>query len=247
VNGYVGTIPYGNNFFVWNGYWEQKYGDVLADYATVHLFFRWLGIHGGTGIYKEIVDNNSGNYQSVTAAASSKIHSQFSDWETLLSTWMLANYYKSPNGFYGYKNTISPKVLVFENTGHEPWGFSPGEGIFSKQGSFYNGLDTGTHIRYRGLSGSSASPNVNASSPYTGGNLLTFNANANKDGPDETGYLASVAETGTGPALSVQGGGLSVRAAGASSDRAYPVSFGDKAAGLDKPGKSVPRTKPGAR
>jgi hypothetical protein len=245
-NGYVGTIPYGNNFFVWNGYWEQEYGDVLADYATVHLFFRWLGIHsGGTGIYKEIINNSSGDYRSVTTAAEKNIESPFSSWETLLGTWMLANYYNSPTGFYGYKNTISPKpkVLVFTDTGHVRRSFFPGEGIFSKQGSFYDSLETGTNIRYRGLGGSSGSPDVDTSLSYAGNALLTFNANTNKDGGDEIGYLASVAETGTGTALSV-GAGSSIRAAGASADgAAYPVSFGDKAAGLDKPGKS-PRAKP---
>jgi hypothetical protein len=245
INGQYGTIPYGNNFFVWEGYWEKAYGDVLADYATAYLFFRWLGAHASntTGIYKEIINNPNGDYRSVTAAASGKIGSQFSSWETLLSTWMLANYYNSPTEFYGYKGTIGYlNVVVWEETNNGSWSFFPGEGIFSKQGSFYNGPKTGLNIRYRGLGGTSGSPSVDDSLSYTGDRLLTFNANSDKDGDDETGYLASV--TGTGPALSVTAG-PSVRAGGApAGGKAYPVGFGDKAAGLDKPGSPA---KPGAR
>jgi hypothetical protein len=247
ANGNYGTIAYGNNFFIWNGYWEQTYGDVLADYATAYLFFSWLGIHASnTGIYKDIINNSNGNYLSVTAAASSRIGSQFSNWETLLGTWMAANYYNSSSGVYGYSGKIRTRVLVFTDTGHTAWSFSPGEGIFSKQsGSFSAGPNTGPNIRYRGL-GSANSPPVEIP-PYDGTTLLTFNANTNKDGHDETGYLASVAETGTGtgPALSVLPAGPSVRAAGRASggETPYPVSFGDKAAGLDKPGKFAPGTR----
>jgi hypothetical protein len=259
--GYYGTIPAGNNFFVWDGFWERVYGDVLADYATAYLFFRWLGIHAssGTGIYKEIIDDPNGDYRAVTTAAESKIDAQFSNWEKLLGTWMTANYYNSPDGpdkLYGYKDQLTTVVLVLENTGHKDLWFSPGEGIFSKQtGSFSTGPNTGSHIRYRGLNKISATPPVE-SAPYTGTTLLTFNANPDFDPEapdpgyaDEIGYLAGMAGTRTGPALSALPAGLPVRAAGSVSadGTAYPVGFGDKAAGLDRPGKAAPRTRPGAR
>jgi hypothetical protein len=259
IDGDYGTIPYGNNFFVWNGYWEQEYGDVLADYATAYLFFRWLGIHGSHGIYKDIINNSSGNYLSVTAAAESRIPSLFAGltpdtnekrWETLLGAWMTANYYNSSTGIYGYENNVGGlDVLVLDDIDYLV--FSPGEGVFSEQSGdpFSPGYDTGPNIRYWGLGGSQDSPVVDDSSSYTGGtDLLTFNVNTKTNGDDEIGYLAGIAGTGTGPALSALPAGLPVRAGSASADgKAYPVSFGDKAAGLDKPGKAAPRPRPGAR
>jgi hypothetical protein len=260
TNGDYRTIPYGNNFFVWNGFWEQEYGDVLADYATAYLFFRWLGIHGGQEIYKDIIASSWSDYRAVTEAAkTSSMSSLFTEaqntdekrWEKLLSTWMLANYYNSSSGtyeIYGYKGGISPLTVAVPNIEQNPWPFSPGEGIFSSLTVPFSPPNSGDHIRYRGLGGSSGSPAIDDSSPYYGTALLTFNASTNKDGPDETGYLASVAGTGTGPALSVQSGGPPIRAVNAGSDP-YPVSFGDKAAGLDKPKdkKAAPRSKPGKR
>jgi hypothetical protein len=258
IEGYYGTIPYGNNFFVWEGYWEKEYGDVLADYATAYLFFRWLGIHAsnGMGIYKEIINNTNGNYLSVTATASNRINSQFSSWEKLLGAWMTANYYNSSTGFYGYKNDpdigsaggldVGVLDLMLDLDYNYLW-LSPGEGVFSEQsGSISTG--SGDHIRYRGLTKTPLTPPVE-NSPYAGTTLLTFNANTDwKGGDDEKGYLAGIAGTGTGPALSALPAGLPVRAGSASAGgKAYPVSFGDKAAGLDKPGKAAPRPRPGAR
>jgi hypothetical protein len=253
------TIPYGNNFFVWEGYWEQVKGDVLGNYATAYLFFRWLGIHAtnGTGIYKEIINNSSGNYEAVTEEAGKWINSQFSNWEKLLGTWMTANYYNSPTGDYGYKNDTDINSaggldvfvldLVLDLDDDYLW-LSPGEGVFSEQsGSILTG--SGSHIRYRGLGGSQDSPLVDDSPAYAGTDLLTFNANTDwEGGDDEIGYLAGMAGTGTGPALSALPAGPPVRAGSASAGgKAYPVGFGDKAAGLDKPGKATPRARPGAR
>jgi hypothetical protein len=236
----------------------------------VYLFFRWLGIHAnGTEIYKDIIDSGYSDYRAVTETAKIRISSLFTGlspdtnekrWETLLGTWMLANYYNSPDGpnkLYGYKDEIKTTVLVFDDTDHTGWPFSPGEGIFSKQtGSFSTGPNTGYNIRYRGLTKTPLTPPVE-SSPYTGTDLLTFNANPDFDPEnpnpgyaDEIGYLAGMAGTGTGLALSAQSAGRpSVRSAGSVSTdgTAYPVGFGDKAAGLDRPGKAAPRTKPGAR
>ncbi|MBN2625595.1 MAG: hypothetical protein JXA95_02925, partial [Spirochaetales bacterium] len=69
------TILYGNNFFVWKGFWETDprfagYG-TLADYATVNLFFQWLRIHAsnGTGIYRDILDSPCRDVRAVTEAA----------------------------------------------------------------------------------------------------------------------------------------------------------------------------------
>jgi hypothetical protein len=259
------TIPYGNNFFVWEGFWEQEYGDVLADYTTAYLFFRWLGIHAsnGTGIYKDIIDNpdpyyDYGDYRSVTQAAAARNINPpgpGSDWEKLLGAWMLANYYKSSTGFYGYKGDTKIAAITvtrFTCTDHAGWYFSPGEGIFSLQGSFYN-ASAGPYICYRGLDEPTAPPSFSPVYPYSGTTLLTFNANTNKDGPDERGYLANVTAAGTGSGtarFSVGAAGSSARVTGAGSvPAAYPVSFGDKAAGLDRPqtGGSARRPKPEIR
>jgi hypothetical protein len=165
---------------------------------------------------------------------------------------MTANYYNSPTGsneLYGYKGQLTTKWAVFPPP-RSSWPLSPGEGVFSsiQSGPFSPVSNTGS-IRYRGLGGSKPSPNVDDYPSYNGDYLLTFNANTNTNGADETGYLAGMAGTGTGPALSASPAGPSVRAAGSVSTdgTAYPVGFGDKAAGLDKPGKAAPRTKPGAR
>ncbi|MDR2158811.1 MAG: hypothetical protein LBP23_01950, partial [Treponema sp.] len=66
------TIVNGNNFFYWNINGNTWDNDVLADYATAYLFFRWLGIHGGgNGIYTSVLNAASSNFQAVTGAAAS--------------------------------------------------------------------------------------------------------------------------------------------------------------------------------
>jgi hypothetical protein len=253
------TIAYGNNFFVWNGIWEKVSGDVLADYATVYLFFQWLRIHAqntstggpqGTGIYKGMVSSPSSDYRAVTGQAGAVIDSRFNDWETLLETWMLANAYGSiapssgNNRFYGYRGEIETEVHGFQNTGHEYWEyFSPGEGIFSEMaGDFSGGAGTGSHIRYRGLDVERIG--IDKTAPYSGGALLTFNANPDIDGDVEGGYLAALRGNRR---LSIGGSGNRAAGNGAAGNGAagqglpetYPIGFRDRVLGLGNP--NLPR------
>ncbi|GHV74389.1 hypothetical protein AGMMS49940_16910 [Spirochaetia bacterium] len=197
------SIPYGNNFFVWNGYWEQEEngGDVLADYATAYLFFQWLRIHAssGVGIYKDIIASTHGDYRAVTEAAFSKISSlstsgnSETDWGTLLGNWLLANAIRSSTGLLGYQNQITTTAYLL--TGASIL-LSPGEAVFSSiTGVSVStaGFTSGSHIKYVGIP---ESGNLDTEGPqYDGKYLLTFNANSNKDWQnglnDERGKLAS--------------------------------------------------------
>ncbi|GHU94100.1 hypothetical protein FACS189479_06410 [Spirochaetia bacterium] len=203
-SGNPSTIRYGNNFFVWNGYWEEPEhgGDVLADYATAYLFFQWLRIHAGngTGIYKDIIASTYGDYRAVTDAASSRIDSRLSTWGKLLGNWLSANYVNNPTGLLGYKGQIDTKTYLFPNS-RTSWVLSPGEGVFSRisGGSVStSGFASGSHIYYVGIGSS-----IDETGPsYTGTYLLTFNANSDKGGADENGKLA--AGVVSGPRASVQ-------------------------------------------
>jgi hypothetical protein len=223
---YCPTIPIGNNFFVWKGYWESApYWDSLANYSTAYLFFQWLRIHAqnGTGIYREILNSSYSDYRAVTHTAGTRIPalgltgSAEKDWETLLQTWMLANVYQSPVTLYGYKNKIS-EMTGGKETGLKPsyikldtneWPrFYPGEGIFSEIGAvspYTPPAGSGPHIKYVGIAEGEI---VDSESPYTGKYLLTFNADTNWEAGYEKGYLANTIAPNQeifGRARSVQG------------------------------------------
>ncbi len=189
------TIRLGNNFFVWNGYWEQQVGDVLADYSTVYLFFQWLQLHAsnGTGIYKAILDQSYGDYRAVTTAAALKINSTFSSWETLLRTWLLANLIKDTSGYMGYKGAIDVSAWYFDSQGGYQAYLSPGEGIFALTASSPYVPDnygtSGSNIRYVGIS---ENLTIDTTGPsYDGVITLTFNANSNCNGNDEIGFISN--------------------------------------------------------
>ncbi|MDR2100948.1 MAG: hypothetical protein LBP43_00080 [Treponema sp.] len=251
------TILLGNNFFVWYGDWELGiFGDVLADYATVYLFFQWLRLHADndTGIYKEIINSPYFDYRAVTETARNRIPAlglsgsfPESDWEKMLRTWMLANAIQSETGLLGYRKKISEitrnKVEKLEtsyvpDTNRGSWEFSPGEGRFSKivSSSYTPPAGSGSHIRYLGFNMDGA---FDLTPPYEGKYLLTFNANANNRVvvylpddkmallPGETGYLAS--SVGAAPAKETFGGtAASSRTAAGTSARpaSYPVDAG---------------------
>jgi hypothetical protein len=126
------TIRNGNNFYVWNGYWENAANfetfpdgpkdklshvtskvDIISNYSTAYLFFQWLRIQSRTGekIFKEIISpgGSVGSYQSDYRAVLQAAHARIYDardftWSQLLRTWMLANALNEPNGLYGYNN-----------------------------------------------------------------------------------------------------------------------------------------------
>jgi hypothetical protein len=194
-----GTIAYGNNFFVWNGFWERSGNDFpagtrydpVADYATAYLFFQWLRIHSSKGskIYKDIVDNairlKKGDYNAVTEAAANSIDSSFSDWGKLLETWLVANYIYADTGYYGYKRELAAplKAHTFPTGSLK---LSPGESVYSKIQSVYAPPSSGENIQYRSISSSGYDDN------FTGGRtLLTYNGNVSNGGGGELGYTAS--------------------------------------------------------
>ncbi|GMO66406.1 MAG: hypothetical protein Ta2A_14610 [Treponemataceae bacterium] len=196
------TIVYGNNFFVWNGWWEMPANgeDVLADYASAYLFFQWLRIHASNdiGIYKEIIASSYADYRAVTYPAYSRTYIPLlssTDWAKLLSSWMIANVRKDSTGVYGYKGQISPVVRVFD-LGATPFDnyfvneFAPGEGIYSNlagwQVTANNVNGSGTNIKYVGIP---ASGTPDTSAPYIGNLLLTYNANTNTESYSHEGGL----------------------------------------------------------
>ena len=193
-----GSIRYGNNFFVWDGYWESAEAgdryDPMANYTTVYLFFQWLRIHAqnDTGIYKEIINSSYRDYRAVTEAARNRIDASLGDWETLLRAWMLANAYNKPSGLLGYKGEIETRFRYLIGTSRS---LAPGEGVFSRlslsetDGSFELSSSS-EYIRYAGLNPSSEDEPDIVGPSYNGQYLLTFNANSDNQGKSEIGYLA---------------------------------------------------------
>jgi hypothetical protein len=222
------TILYGNNFFYWSGAWDK---DVLADYATAYLFFRWLGIHrGDNSIYTAIINSAHSDYQAVTANAASiaagidsSALTEEAKWRALLSGWMRANITRSPADagspavYFGYKGQISPAVSYFINTNRARIAFYPGEGIFSLGTKWTP--DSG-NIRYI--------DNI-AVKDKTDKVLLTYNGSTNENGNFEYGFLANTVE-----GVPAGRGAASIRAAGAaepapSLPATYPIGFRDVA------------------
>jgi hypothetical protein len=223
---FYGTITAGNNFFVWNGFWENGFMmtdegepiyDIMSNYATAYLFFQWLRIHAanGAGIYKDIISNGAAgltDYQAVVKAARQRIPglSSDTDWETLLRTWMAANILQMPDGVMGYKGKVSEIAQgkaekltppVFSDAvipdGQWDW-FFPGEGVYSivSESPYTPPAGSGPNIRYAGL-GEDGKIDLNGAGGYTGEVLLTFNANSNNVIIDENWViLDSVSETG---------------------------------------------------
>jgi hypothetical protein len=193
------TIVYGNNFFVWNGFWEQETGDLLANYATAYLFFQWLRIHGGLEIYGAISNAAEQDYRAVTGAAKGRIPGiaetgDLEVWDQLLSSWMIANLVNAQTGLYGYQGEIVTQAHGFEDEEIQNTLFSPGEGIYSvlKNKSLSNVADSGPHIKYLGIDSQQVNPAITTVPPYTGDVLLTYNANPDSlGGEDEKGYIMS--------------------------------------------------------
>ncbi|MCL2175626.1 MAG: hypothetical protein FWB73_06250 [Treponema sp.] len=185
-----GRIDRGNNFFVWG-----NNNSVLDDYSTVYLFFQWLRIHGKPGVYKDIISSEYSDYNAVVNA----MKPNYQYWESLLETWLAANYINDPNSSYGYGSdealmtvkapapasaSIASRVLL-----------APGEGVYSKANSNPTLIGQGANIKNVYIN------NKNLVNNYTQGSvLLTFNSNTNNKGSVENG-----ATTGT-PITSISTG-----------------------------------------
>jgi hypothetical protein len=182
------TIRYGNNFFVWDGYWEQK--DEISNYATAYLFFQWLRIHAvnGAGIYKEIINHQYGDYRAVAGAAAVRFSPAINnDWTTLLRTWYAANLLRDSTGLTGYKNEIN--VTVRYLTSGTSRNLYPGEGVYSLLTANRAYANTG-NIIYAGLK---RGERIDTGGNYTKDwHLLTLNVNTNLKGKAEMGYTCNI-------------------------------------------------------
>ncbi|MDR2434637.1 MAG: hypothetical protein LBD47_08725 [Treponema sp.] len=144
------NVARGNTFFVWEG--------LLADYATVYLFFQWLRIQSGdVQIYRDILTSTKRDYTAVMDAAATAKITAAGTWETLLGAWFRANY----NPKTGYNEEINP-VVQYASGGSI--GLKPGEGIYSGVPA---SPPSKTNISYEELPGPKA---------------LTFNSNPNNKG-----------------------------------------------------------------
>jgi fibronectin type 3 domain-containing protein len=183
------TIRYGNNFFVWNGYWENNPPyDVLADYATVYLFFQWLRIHASndSAVYKDILLSDERDYRTVVDAAYDRISSTLDTWEKVLRTWMQANMLCSSSGLRGYGGEISTVYWYLYDTSGQLRLLSPGESIFAQTvgGYFTDTGAGGTNIRYNGINTSTGAVDT-IGTRYDGNFVLAFNSNSSHTGADE--------------------------------------------------------------
>lgn len=176
------SLARGNNFFVWDNHQDDP-NAALDDYATVYLFFQWLRLQsenaGVKDIYKQIMASPQKGYEAVTNAAHAAMPGNgYDNWETLLKTWLAANYINAPTGAYGYWD--DPNLKSIKVTGapidNSSLKLAPGEGVYSgitgNTPLFY--LNKGS-IRYVWPKKSPASL---SSTPGTSDKvLLTFNAN----------------------------------------------------------------------
>ena len=198
-----GTIRRGNNFFVWNDPLKEGQGvldgDVLANYASVYLFFQWLRIHAdnGNGIFREIVESSFSDYRAVTTAAGRNISTKFNNWQYLLSSWMLANILGQDSGWKGYKNSVGVEMGMFEDSSPEGYLLAPGEGVYSLRSASLTDVPAGSgqHVRYIGID--SVSGRDFRSQPFGGDLALVYNANTDIGGDSETGFVAGGGSRGS--------------------------------------------------
>ena len=187
-----GLINEGNNFFVWDNYEDNNYA-ILDDYSTVYLFFQWLRLQTYSSIYKDIIASENYDYRTVTAAFNAKASGDYSNWTTLLKTWLAANRINSSSGIYGYKNETTLKDIKAPDA---PAGANktsillyPGEGVYSKTTGDPSASQNG-NIRYAYLSSTTSEDTYNPSGTNT---LLTYNVNTDGSDKTESGKTTGIA------------------------------------------------------
>ncbi len=178
----------GNNFFIWEGNWEQAFPeDVLDNYCTAYLFFQWLRAHAvnGSEIYRDILSSPYRDHRAVTQAAARRIGAEFGDFGNLIQAWYLANWFQwGQNSFYGYgraevgiNNELEKFFLGSASSGFT---LAPGEGVIvSKSGPYLPPSDAGIHIRYAGMTMNDYR-SVDVSAPHAGDFLLAINENSDQ-------------------------------------------------------------------
>ena len=170
----------------------------MDDYNTVYLFFQWLRLQAGNNkIYYDIISSSERDYNAVTTAANKYMGGKgYNSWPTLLKTWLAANYINAPSGPYGYMNeSVLKSIKAKTAPAAKNIQLFPGEGVFSITNAGFPWPAQGTNIRYAGLTMNS--PWLSDSSSYSGGALLTYNANSNTSGARETGITSGVAKVDT--------------------------------------------------
>ncbi|MDR2304281.1 MAG: hypothetical protein LBE10_06810 [Treponema sp.] len=221
------SIRNGNNFYVWNGWWEREgdpdYGD-LGDYATVYLFFQWLRAHAsnGTGIYKEIVNSSYRDYRAVTSIVSQRFTTypppglltggiRPEDWDSVLRSWLLANFIKQDAGLYGYNGAVEHSLIyrIFHDPMESPWSFAPGEAIYSQLDSDELVTIYSDHVKYVPIAGDFTPGDVVQSdtTTVTGKYLLTYNWNTTIASDDEFGDVFNLSAGLLANRLLNEGGG----------------------------------------
>jgi hypothetical protein len=194
-NDLSGLIKTGNNFFVWGNRGSENPYAVLDDYSTVYLFFQWLRLQAGrSDIYYDIITSGDYDFRAVTNAANKYMAGRdYSNWGTLLKTWLAANYINAPSGPYGYRNDAALKNIRAKTVpaGVRNVSLAPGEGVYSITGDFAM-PSSNKNIRYAGLNKDGNA--LSDTSTFSGGALLTYNANTdNVKGAAESGTTTGAA------------------------------------------------------
>jgi len=210
-------IAKGNNFFVWDNREDEDPNAVLDDYATVYLFFQWLRLQtGSTAIYKDIITSTNYDYNAITENTAGIS----SSWQSLLQTWLRANYYRSSNDSYGYmSDTALNNIKVHYAPALTPAEIDlyPGEGVYSYVDSTYPvPSSAGNNIRYVNVKGPSFT------TIDSGGVLLTYNVSTNIKGNKESGEITGFA----GPSSNIIVSGGRSALSGVPSGP-FPISAGD--------------------
>jgi len=210
-----GFLSIGDNFFLWDNYKNIDESLVLNDYATVSLFFQWLRLHYGEGIYGDIFRSTYTDYRAITAATSV-------GWTKLFSDWHIANYVQDPSGIHGYKNDPvlkNVKAHYLRYIAENVYNLYPGEAVYSYAGDVQGTLPNGTGtLWYAGLSSSGY---TNSNIP-AGGALLSFNSDTNKKGA-----LKSAAITGIAPPLASVNTANNSRSVSGAQPFSYRIDAGD--------------------
>jgi hypothetical protein len=175
-----------------------------------------LRIHAsnGTGIYKDIIDNQYGDYRAVTAVTNSRFSPKINDWNTVLRTWLAANAICSTGSDqYGYKNQIQVNFKsinssdidkIYDHSDHSV-SLDPGEAIYSllsvpTNTSIFVPYTEGPYIQHAGINRASKTIETNTATLNSGGitnyYLLTFNYDTKIDYFDSGyGYVTNIRES----------------------------------------------------
>lgn len=177
------TFVNGNNFYVWSG----NENDVLMDYSTVYTFFQWLRLHSGngSGIYKNIMDSSSMDYNAVVGAVNSNISLLSSaDWPRILSSWYLSLYIQDSSSIYGFKNDFSLTANLDSSGSSES--LFPGEGVVDRLANDNSGnfvpSNPPANSYYVGFS-ANGDVDFDSSGGYDGQYLLVLNSSTNISDP----------------------------------------------------------------